>query len=294
MSLTPGTRLGPFEIAALIGIGGMGEVYRAIDTNLKRQVAIKILPEAIAAHADRLVRFQREAEVLASLNHPNIAAIHGVESNALVMELAEGPTLAEIISRGALPIEEALPIALQIAEAFEYAHERGVIHRDLKPANIRVTEAGVVKVLDFGLAKLHDMPVVPWPPTGETSTQTEAPSEFRTATGVVLARGGEHAIGQAVACIVRRHQQARHLVAEAIARSLRAAAQREDDRPQQPRGRPHREVAQRAGERLDTNRAGAEKRRFGFNLHQRRSARPRPLQSLEPRQWLRRHDGLAV
>src|SRR6187455_1471947 len=136
----------------------MGEVYRATDTNLKRQVAIKVLPEAVAAYAERMVRFQREAEVLASLNHPNIAIIHGLEKSdgvtGLVMELVEGPTLADRIAQGPIPIDEALPIAKQIAEALEAAHEQGIIHRDLKPANIKVTADGVVKVLDFGLAKL--------------------------------------------------------------------------------------------------------------------------------------------
>ena len=139
MPLTAGTRLGPYEITAQIGVGGMGEVYRATDTNLKRQVAIKVLPEAVAADAERLVRFQREAEVLASLNHPNIAIIHGLEKSdgvtGLVMELVEGPTLADRIAQGPIPIDEALPIAKQIAEALEAAHEQGIIHRDVKPAS---------------------------------------------------------------------------------------------------------------------------------------------------------------
>ena len=157
MSLTPGTRLGPYEITAQVGVGGMGEVYRATDTNLKRAVAIKVLPESVAADAERMARFQREAEILASLNHPNIAAIYGLErsggTTALVMELVEGPTLADRIAQGAIPIDEALPIAKQIADALEAAHERGIIHRDLKPANIKVREDRTVKVLDFGLAK---------------------------------------------------------------------------------------------------------------------------------------------
>src|SRR5262249_48231090 len=141
------------RITAKLGEGGMGEVWRATDTKLNRDVAIKILPDAFAQDADRMARFQREAQVLASLNHPNIAVIHGVEERALVMELVEGPTLAERIAQGAIPLEEALPIARQIAEALEYAHERGVVHRDLKPANIKITPEGRVKVLDFGLAK---------------------------------------------------------------------------------------------------------------------------------------------
>jgi len=157
VALTAGTRLGPYEITALIGEGGMGEVYRATDTNLKRTVAIKVLPDALASDVERLARLQREAEVLASLNHPHIAQIHGLErterTTALVMELVEGPTLADRIAQGSIPLDEALPIARQIAEALEAAHEQGIIHRDLKPSNIKVRPDGVVKVLDFGLAK---------------------------------------------------------------------------------------------------------------------------------------------
>ena len=160
MSLTVGARLGAYEITAQIGAGGMGEVYRATDTNLKRSVAIKVLPAAVAADADRLARFQREAEVLATLNHPNIAAIYGLERTpnltALVMELVEGEDLSAHISRGALPLSDALAIARQIADALEAAHENGIIHRDLKPANIKVRADGTVKVLDFGLAKALD------------------------------------------------------------------------------------------------------------------------------------------
>jgi eukaryotic-like serine/threonine-protein kinase len=157
MTLQPGNRLGPYEIQSPLGAGGMGEVYRATDTRLKRDVALKLLPESFARDLDRLARFQREAEVLASLNHPNIAAIYGVEESngtrALVMELVEGPTLADRIAQGPIPLDETLAIAKQIAEAFEAAHERGIIHRDLKPANIKVRPDGTVKVLDFGLAK---------------------------------------------------------------------------------------------------------------------------------------------
>ena len=152
MSLAAGTRLGAYEIVAAIGAGGMGEVYRATDTNLKRQVAIKVLPAPLGADPERLARFQREAEVLAALNHPNIAAIYGLErrdasTTALVLELVEGPTLANRIAQGPVPIVEALPIAKQIAEALEAAHEQGIIHRDLKPANIKVKADGTVKVL---------------------------------------------------------------------------------------------------------------------------------------------------
>ena len=158
MTLAVGTRLGVHEVLGTLGAGGMGEVYRARDTRLKRDVALKVLPESFATDPDRLARFQREAEVLAALNHPNIAAIHGVEESAgvtaLVMELVEGDTLADRIARGPVSIDDALPIARQIAEALEAAHERGIVHRDLKPANIKVRADGVVKVLDFGLAKL--------------------------------------------------------------------------------------------------------------------------------------------
>ena len=157
-SLTPGTRLGVYEVTAKIGEGGMGEVWQARDTKLDRDVALKVLPEAFTSDPDRLARFEREAKVLASLNHPNIGSIYGLEEaegvKALVLELVEGPTLADRIAKGPIPLDEALPIAKQIAEALEAAHEAGVIHRDLKPANIKVREDGTVKVLDFGLAKV--------------------------------------------------------------------------------------------------------------------------------------------
>jgi len=157
MALTAGTKLGTFEILAAIGAGGMGEVYRARDARLARNVALKVLPAEFAQQADRMARFEREAQTLASLNHPHIAALYGLEESgglrALVMELVEGPTLAEKIGAGPVALEEALPLARQMAEALEYAHERGIIHRDLKPANIKITTDGSVKVLDFGLAK---------------------------------------------------------------------------------------------------------------------------------------------
>src|SRR6202049_3416979 len=147
MSLTAGDKLGPYEILAPIGAGGMGEVYKARDTKLDREVAIKVLPTGLAQDPERLARFEREAKVLAALNHPNIAQIYGLEQRALVMELVPGETL-----KGPLPLETALDFAKQIAEALEAAHEKGITHRDLKPSNIMITPAGVVKVLDFGLA----------------------------------------------------------------------------------------------------------------------------------------------
>jgi len=157
MPLAPGTRLGPYEVVGAVGAGGMGEVYRARDTRLNRDVALKVLPEAFAADADRLARFEREAHVLATLNHPNIAQIHGFEdagaTHAIAMEFVEGQTLADRISRGPVPVDELVPIARQMADALEAAHEQGIIHRDLKPANVAVRADGVVKVLDFGLAR---------------------------------------------------------------------------------------------------------------------------------------------
>src|SRR5579863_5399167 len=151
MSLSVGEQLGPYEILATIGAGGMGEVYRARDTKLDREVAIKVLTPALAQDPERLARFEREAKVLASLNHPNIAQIYGVEESngvrALVMELVPGETL-----KGRLPLETALSYAKQIADGLEAAHEKAITHRDLKPANIMITPAGVVKILDFGLA----------------------------------------------------------------------------------------------------------------------------------------------
>ena len=198
MALTPGTRLGPYEVTAQIGAGGMGEVYRATDTTLGRQVAIKVLPDAFAQDAERLARFEREAKTLAALNHPHIAQIYGLERSsgvqALVMELVEGEDLSQRIMRGAVPLDEALPIARQICEALEAAHEQGIIHRDLKPANIKITPDGVVKVLDFGLAKLADRdPAGHYGPGGSVRLQadlTVAPTitspAMMTGVGMIL------------------------------------------------------------------------------------------------------------
>ena len=178
--LAAGTRLGHYQIEAMLGRGGMGVVYRARDTQLGRQVAIKVLPDSLAQDPDRLARFNREAKVLASLNHPNIGHIYGVESLALVMELVEGETLASLIKPGPLPIETALNYARQIVEAIEAAHEKGIIHRDLKPANIMVTPAGLVKVLDFGLAKAEE------PPAGGDPVESPTATLSRTRAGLIL------------------------------------------------------------------------------------------------------------
>jgi eukaryotic-like serine/threonine-protein kinase len=186
MPLSAGTRLGSYEILSALGAGGMGEVYRARDTRLDRDVAIKILPEAFAVDAERVARFQREAKVLASLNHPHIAAIYGLENadgvKALVLELVEGEDLAQRLTRGAIPLDEALPIAKQIAEALEVAHEQGIIHRDLKPANVKLRLDGTVKVLDFGLAKALE-PALTSADVAQSPTIT---SPAMTRMGVIL------------------------------------------------------------------------------------------------------------
>ena len=198
MPLNVGSRLGHYDVTALIGEGGMGQVYQATDTKLKRQVALKILPEAFSADPERLARFQREAEVLASLNHPNIAAIYGLEeadgTRALVLELVEGPTLADRIKQGPIPLDEALPIAKQIAEALEAAHEAGVIHRDLKPANIKVREDGTVKVLDFGLAKALDPS--PDADPSQSPTLTAAATQMGVIMGTAAYMSPEQAAGK--------------------------------------------------------------------------------------------------
>ena len=188
MSVSPGARLGPYQIVSAIGAGGMGEVYRARDTKLNRDVAIKVLPDLFATDPERLARFTREAQTLAALNHPNIAAIYGIEGNALVMELVDGEDLSAAIARGPLPFAEALPIARQIAEALEAAHEHGIVHRDLKPANIKVRADGTVKVLDFGLAKAMD------PAAGSSANVANSPtfSVHATPNGRDSRHGGLH------------------------------------------------------------------------------------------------------
>jgi len=204
MSIAPGTRLGPYEVTAEIGAGGMGRVYRATDTNLRRQVAIKVLPDSVAGDADRLARFRREAEVLASLNHPNIAGIYGLEKGtgvtALVMEFVDGEDLSDVIARG-LEINDALRIANQIADALEAAHEHGIIHRDLKPANVKVRADGTVKVLDFGLAKAM-APEGGHTAAGDIAHSPTVTSPALTRLGVILGTAAymspEQARGRAV------------------------------------------------------------------------------------------------
>ena len=193
MPLESGTTLGPYEVTAKIGEGGMGEVYRARDTKLDRDVALKVLPQAFTDHPDRLARFEREAKVLASLNHPNIGHIYGLEEaagqKALVLELVEGPTLADRIAQGPIPVDEALPIAKQIAEALEAAHEAGVIHRDLKPANIKVREDGMVKVLEIGSGR-GDRPAGVGGPVGCGNCARRPRTTVRVAPGLARWHAG--------------------------------------------------------------------------------------------------------
>ena len=200
MALTAGTRLAHYDVTSLLGEGGMGQVWQATDTQLHRDVALKILPDAFAEDPDRLARVEREAHVLASLNHPNIAQIHGIQQSddtrALVLELVEGPTLADRIAKGPIPVDEALPIARQIAEALEAAHERGVIHRDLKPANIKVRKDGTVKVLDFGLAKALDTP--PEADPSQSPTLTAAATQMGVIMGTAAYMSPEQARGKTV------------------------------------------------------------------------------------------------
>jgi len=184
MALEPGTRLGVYEIVPSVGAGGMGEVYRARDTKLGREVAIKVLPEELSRDRERLQRFEREAQLLARVNHPNIVTLHGLEGSAgqqyIVMELVEGETLADRITAGAIPPDEVVPLFSQIAEGLEAAHAKGIVHRDLKPANIKVSSGGRIKILDFGLAKA---------PAAKTASSNvgELPTMSRgTETGVIL------------------------------------------------------------------------------------------------------------
>jgi serine/threonine-protein kinase len=206
MPLATGVRFGSFDIEGALGAGGMGEVYRARDTRLGRAVALKLLPAAFAADAERVARFEREAQVLASLNHQNIAQIYGVEDGsiagtavrALVMELVEGTTLAERAGRGALPLDEALAMAKQTADALEAAHDKGIIHRDLKPANVMITSAGVVKVLDFGLAAVALTPTTNGADLTQSPTLTIAATQAGVILGTAAYMSPEQASGQPV------------------------------------------------------------------------------------------------
>ena len=246
MALGPGTRIGSFEITSTLGAGGMGEVYRARDTRLHRDVAIKVLPDALASDVDRVARFTREAQTLAALNHPHIAQIYGVEDlggrRALVMELVEGETLADRLASGALPLDEALPMARQIADALEVAHEAGIIHRDLKPANVKVRPDGTVKVLDFGLARSAG-------PTGSAGSRgalVDSPtitSPALTGAGIILGTAAymspEQAKGRPVdrradiwafACVLFEMLTGRTLfAAESVTETLARVIEREPD-----------------------------------------------------------------
>ena len=204
MVIGPGSRIGPYEVTTLIGEGGMGKVWRARHTSLNRDDALKTLPAAFASDPERLARFRREAQVLAALNHPNIAHVYGLEQSdgvqALVMELVEGPTLADRIAHGPIPVDEALAIAKQIAEALEAAHEQGIIHRDLKPANIKLRPDGSVKVLDFGLAK--GLEPVSAASVNATASPTITSPAMMTGVGMLLGTAAfmspEQARGKAV------------------------------------------------------------------------------------------------
>jgi serine/threonine protein kinase len=210
MAIGPGARIGPYKVTSLLGEGGMGKVWRARHSALKRDDALKVLPDDLASDADRLARFQREAQLLASLNHPNIAHVYGLEQadgvNALVMELVEGATLADRLGPGPLPLDDALPIARQIAEALDAAHEQGIVHRDLKPANIKLRPDGTVKVLDFGLAKLTAFDDAAGPAAGPLRHLSNSPTitspAMMTRVGVMLGTAAymspEQARGRAV------------------------------------------------------------------------------------------------
>ncbi|MGE5326622.1 MAG: protein kinase domain-containing protein, partial [Deltaproteobacteria bacterium] len=254
MGLSTGTKLGPYEIVSPLGAGGMGEVYRARDIKLNRDVALKVLPGSLSHDAERLARFKREAQVLASLNHPNIATIYGFEEadgvRALAMELVEGQTLAEIIAaRQGVPIHDALPLAKQIAEALEYAHERGIIHRDLKPANVKVTPEGTVKALDFGLAKALDVD-----PSSSSSNVSNSPTLTIAATqaGVIIGTAAymspEQARGKGAdrkadiwsfGCVLYEMLAAKRLFeGETVSDTLAAVLTREPDWEKLPAGTP--------------------------------------------------------
>jgi serine/threonine-protein kinase len=202
MALSSGVRLGVYEILAKLGEGGMGEVYRARDTRLKRDVAIKVLPESFALDPDRLTRFEREAELLATLNHSNIAAIYGFEESGsisgIVLELVEGPTLSDRIAQGPVPLDEALSIARQVTDALDAAHQKGIVHRDLKPANIKLTPSGQVKVLDFGLAKAMESATAPMASASISPTMVSPATQAGLILGTAAYMSPEQARGKAV------------------------------------------------------------------------------------------------
>lgn len=197
MSLPPGTRFGPYELGNLLGEGGMGQVYRARDTRLNRDVAIKVLPDLFATDAERLTRFTHEAQTLAALNHPNIAAIYGIEDRAIVMELVDGDDLSVRIAQGPMPVEEAVAVVRQIIDALEVAHEIGIVHRDLKPANIKLRHDGTVKVLDFGLAKAID-PAADGSQIANSPTLTARATQMGMILGTASYMSPEQARGRAV------------------------------------------------------------------------------------------------
>jgi eukaryotic-like serine/threonine-protein kinase len=241
MALSAGARVGAYEIVGLLGAGGMGEVYRARDSRLRRDVAIKVLPELSALDPDRLARFEREAQVLATLNHPQIAAIYGFEDSgtgAIIMELVDGPTLADRIAQGPVPIAEALGIAEQIASALEAAHDKGIVHRDLKPANVKLTAEGSVKVLDFGLAKALTAESAP-PHLSRSPTVTDAGTRAGVVLGTAAYMSPEQARGQAVdrrtdiwafGCVLYELLTARHAFAgDTVSDLLAAILTREPD-----------------------------------------------------------------
>ena len=247
MVLRAGEKLGNYEILSAIGAGGMGEVYRARDTKLGREVAIKVLPEELSKDPDRLSRFEREAKLLASLNHPAVATLYGFEEGYLVMELVEGETLAERIGRGPVSVDEALPLFMQIAEGLEAAHEKGIIHRDLKPANIKVTPEGQVKILDFGLAKAFA------PPESEVDDSSQSPTLTKgTALGAIMGTAAymspEQAKGHAVdkrtdvwafgCCLYESLTAQRPFPGDNVAETLARVIEREPDWSALPPGIP--------------------------------------------------------
>jgi serine/threonine protein kinase len=282
MTLPVGSRIGPYEVLAAIGAGGMGEVYRARDIKLNRDVAIKVLPSAVAGDGDRLARFHREAQLLATLNHPNIAHIHGLEDStgipALVMEFVDGDTLADRVA-GGLPVGKALAIAREIARGLEAAHAANVVHRDLKPANVKIRQDGAVKILDFGLAKALDPAA---PPSGLSQAETMTSPAMMTQAGVILGTAAymspEQARGKPVdkrsdiwafGCVLYEMLTGRTAFgADTVPESLGRILEREPDWSALPSATPER--SERASTTLPPEGSGAASPR-----HRRRAARAR-------------------